>query len=362
MTVDSFVAGPGISPVLGGWRGADLAADPERWRLAVPAATVEDLLRAGPLVDADTVALDPLRPPPATSVETQRFVAEVTRRLSDEPGFVLLTGFPVADGMAVARDTYRALGLLLGCPLPQTVDGEMVLPVDDSGRKPDLPGPQKHRQGIALPFHFDCYTDIIGLLCMRAADVGGLSLLASSKALHDILLTEYPDLLPALYELYPLVLPPLRWADRIEEAPYCEVPVFSRTDGQFAARYSPSVRGDLHLPGVRKLTDDQLAAMDAIDAVLARPGQALAMDLQPGELQLINNFYVLHSRTAFYGTVPGASRLLLRIWLAFSASPALPPDYAMMFSSTAAGTCRGGVFRTDDWMKRFGSRLEPLRN
>ena len=60
------------------------------------------------------------------------------------------------------------------------------------------------------------------------------------------------------------------------------------------------------------------AALDYLDEVTRRPDLRLDMDLLPGDMQLCNNYTILHSRTEFVdGTEPDRKRHMLRLWLKF---------------------------------------------
>ncbi|HTU39783.1 MAG TPA: TauD/TfdA family dioxygenase, partial [Acidimicrobiales bacterium] len=55
------------------------------------------------------------------------------------------------------------------------------------------------------------------------------------------------------------------------------------------------------------------------------------MDLQPGEMQFINNYHVLHGRTAYEDDVAaGYKRHLKRLWLATHALEERPPHFAAL--------------------------------
>jgi hypothetical protein len=52
------------------------------------------------------------------------------------------------------------------------------------------------------------------------------------------------------------------------------------------------------------------------------------MDLQPGDIQLINNYTILHSRTGFVdGPEPHQQRHMLRLWLKFPTTWPLSPEF-----------------------------------
>lgn len=329
-----------VTPVGHGWLGAELSTDPGRWRLEVPSEVADELV-------ALARDVDPAYPDrvgerlPVTSRALQRFAAEVRSRLAGNLGMVLLNGFPLGDE---AVGAYWMLGSLLGRPVSQTKAGQYVVEVADRGADISEPNQRGHRSASALPFHAD-RTDVIGLLCIRAAEEGGGSQVVSSKALHDIVLAERPDLLSVLYGPFPN---DQRDEQREGDAAWIPLPVFSRTDGDFAARYVRRfIEGSQRHADAPRLTPRQVEAMDFLDEVLHRPEVSLAMDLRPGDLQLINNFHLLHARAAFRDRTGEGGRLLVRLWLSFHESPELPPEYAPLFGATGRGQYRGGVWPAD---------------
>ena len=59
------------------------------------------------------------------------------------------------------------------------------------------------------------------------------------------------------------------------------------------------------------------AAIAKMSAMANDPDFNVYMDLQPGEMQFINNYHVLHGRTAYEDDVAhGSKRHLKRLWLA----------------------------------------------
>ncbi|WP_158070358.1 TauD/TfdA family dioxygenase [Nocardiopsis sp. CNR-923] len=285
---------------------------------------------------------EPLAPPPEVSPKVRALLARVRDALAREPEFVLLRGFPMDEEPEVVETAYWLLGTLIGQPVSQTRDGTFLTRVEDRGADIASPIQRGHRSASALAFHAD-RTDVIGLLCVRPAEEGGQSQIVSSKALHNIVLEEAPELLPVLYGTFPN-------DQRGEEQPglpgWCPLPVFSHTEGDFAARYVRRfIEDSQRHPDAPRLTAQQRGAMDILDEILHRPGVALQMDLRPGDLQLINNFQLLHSRSAFRDPVgEGRGRLLLRLWLSFEASPHLPPTYGEIYGETSRGAYRGGVW------------------
>lgn len=347
-----------LAPMGRGWLGSDLVDHEERWHVPVPPDVVEELTAMA--VEARRRGERPNLsvPRPAGLPRTKAFAAEVSDRLSRGLGLVVLTGFPVDAAESIDVElAYWTLGLLLGRPVSQSANGDLLGRVEDRGSDIASPVQRGYESSAALPFHVD-RTDLIGLLCVRPARSGGLSRVASSVAVHDLLLAESPDLTAALYEPFPN---DRRGEEQPGEPPWCDIPVFSQVGTSFACRYVRRfIEGSQRHDAAPRLTERQRAAMDALDAVLERPGVSLDMQLQPGDLQLVNNFHILHARTAFTDQDGGRSRLLLRLWLAFAESPELPVHYRPLYGATTAGSHRGGVWPTAAVPGTIGRRVDDL--
>jgi len=332
-------------PVDGGWLGADLSAETARWRIEMPDDVAAELLSRAREFVTGGVGWEPLARPVPVSSATESLLGEVRAALARGPWLVVLTGFPVDAEPRLVAAGYWLFGQQIGPPVSQTRSGEFLVRVEDRGADIRVPTQRGHRSASALAFHAD-RADVVGLLCVRPAAEGGQSRVVSSRALHNIVLAERPELLPVLYGAFPN-------DQRGEQPPgcpgWCPLPVFSRVDGDFAARYVRRfIEDSQRHEDAPRLTDQQRDAMDLLDEILARPGVALDMDLRPGDLQFINNSQVLHARSAFrdvagQGT-DEAGRLLLRLWLSFGSSPALPDEYAALYGETARGARRGGVW------------------
>jgi hypothetical protein len=359
MVVASGIELPEIKAAPGGWFGSELAQTPELWKLGMPGDVADELLKATADLGPGTVGIDPLQRPPAVSENTRSFIAEVYRRLSDEPGFIVITGFPITDQLELTEAVYGVFGLLVGPPNRQDpFEERFISRIQAVGRDESRRTEQEFRLPEGLEPHVDIGTDLISLLCVRPAQRGGISGVLSTKKLHNLMLEEHPDLLSELYRPIPLTLPPFQVPDGQDVPQWCEIPLFSQIDDRFAGHYDRVwVERSQTLEGAPKLTERHFAAFDAADELMNRPGMILEMDLRPGELQLVNNLYVLHGRTAYYDDDPKHGRLLLRMHLAFPHSPPLPEAYTPLFGATRAGTYRGGKWRTGKLGKRLGAPL-----
>jgi hypothetical protein len=116
--------------------------------------------------------------------------------------------------------------------------------------------------------------------------------------------------------------------------------VFSYYAGNLSCYYSHITI----LQGARKsgrsLTEFESSVLDAFDEIAARSDMRLDMDLQPGDMQLLNNRTVLHARTGWEDyAAPGRKRLMLRLWL----KPTDPRPLAPEVQNVYGGADRSGV-------------------
>ena len=73
------------------------------------------------------------------------------------------------------------------------------------------------------------------------------------------------------------------------------------------------------------------AALALMDELIVKQEFRVDMDLQPGDIQLVNNYSVLHARTAYEDyDEPERWRLLLRLWL--NLPEARPPENIARFT------------------------------
>ena len=81
-------------------------------------------------------------------------------------------------------------------------------------------------------------------------------------------------------------------------------------------------------PEVPRLTPQLEAACDLLDELAESPAIHLDMEFRPGDIQFVNNHWIMHSRTAFEDfPEPENRRHLFRLWLACEDGPALPEVY-----------------------------------
>lgn len=256
-------------------------------------------------------------------------MADVRRELQDGRGVVVLRGLPVAAmGREHAARAFLGIGAHLGTAVSQNAFGHLLGHVRDFGKNYDDPRFRGYQSNAALGFHCD-HCDYVGLLCMQTSQSGGESRIASAVTLYNRMLATRPDLVAVLCRDF--------YFTRHGEVPagkpqWYRQPVFSFHDGYFSARgVSAYIRKAQGLPGVPPFTSEQEEAM----ALYVHTVDACAADIPfaVGDIQLLHNHVMLHSRRAFTDWPDVARRRhLYRLWLKDDAGRPLPADVRENFN------------------------------
>ncbi len=243
------------------------------------------------------------------------FLAAALRELKTGPGVLVLAGFPVDDyPLDEIESIYWGVGTHWGDAVSQSSRGDLLGHVTDkSDPARGIPG-RGYQSARELVMHSDS-AELVGLLCVRQSKSGGENVFASSLRVYDIIQREHPEYIPVLEKGFP-------YHRRGEEAdgqdpitPY-DVPVYSHRGGITSCRYSTEgfIAG-LHELG-RQMTPLERAAVDFFQSAALREGERFDLRAEPGEAVYVNNYEILHSRTAFEDWPEfGRRRLLLRLWL-----------------------------------------------
>lgn len=305
------------------WYGADMARHPERWLETWSAEEIAEIEAAVAGIEARGLELLEMTAADFPLPLAGQRLARVREDVLHGRGFALIRGLPVDRWtLKQAAIAYWGMGLQMGEPCSQNGKGHVLGHVKNLGLNYADAGTRGYQTNARLPFHTDG-SDLVGLLCWRAGRSGGLSSLASSTAIFNEIAARRPELAEVLMQPFCLT----RWGEVPEgRKPWSEAPVFMPKGERMIARY---VRSAIHkgqdLPGVPKLTARQIEALDMLDAVAAESGIALDMELAPGDIQLVCNYNVFHSRTSYEDwPEPERRRHLLRLWLACADGPDLP--------------------------------------
>ncbi|MBT6443786.1 MAG: TauD/TfdA family dioxygenase [Acidimicrobiaceae bacterium] len=321
------------------WRAADLAAD-RSWHLEWDHRELSALdawasVTSGEDPDELVAALAG-----APEILVERAEA-VRSELINGYGLVLLSGLDVGkyDRKSIAV-MFMLFGSLIGSLRSQNAAGHLLGHVTDVGADVDDPATRIYQTNQRQTFHTDS-TDAVGLLCLRTAKEGGVSMVVSVDAVYERLAAEAPKLAARLFE-------PIATDRRNEqpdgELPWFEIPVLSpsgdRVTGIYQRQYIDSAQRFEDAP---RPDEETLLALDAFDAIMNDPTMRFQMDLAPGDMQFVHNHSLLHDRTGFIDhDDPELRRYLLRVWLSLPGDRELPAVFEQRYGTTTVGD-RGGI-------------------
>lgn len=240
------------------------------------------------------------------------------RHLHNRPGYFVLSGLGHLDEVG-ARRFVLAVSDALGGVIPQGFDGELIREVRYRGvtlegtataRYSDTrQGGNPHTDGMHRPGPIPAY---FALHCVRQAVIGGALILIH---VDDLVreLRRRPDVLAALTETVHFDT-----RDHDPAHPATVPRPILELDGDTAhiTYIREYIDSGHRRPGVPPLRPAQLRAMDVLDELLDRPDLQSHRRLEPGQLIVINNRTIVHSRTPFeVEPGDGMDRLLLRTWI-----------------------------------------------
>lgn len=339
--MDTRIASSGVRPEA--WTAAQAAQD-ESWKISLSPNHVRALHHAlahagkqsKPLLEW-TQADFPL------DQDTQRILAQAIAATQGRWGMCLLQGFPVDDWTEEqTRQVYWGISLYMGVARPQNRASDFITDVRDVGSSYKVKGGRGYNTNAKLDFHMDS-CDVVALLCRRTAKAGGASKVVSSMALRDAIAARRPDLMDVLHRSF---YHSQQGAQDPSQKPYYPLSIFGNHPEYFSARANrkntDAVQRDF--PDAPRLSVAQTEALDLIDELTSSELLCYDMELKRGDLQLLNSYVTLHSRTAFEDFDDAdLKRHLFRLWLAIPGSQPLPQDWAVYYIDVRAGAVRGGM-------------------
>jgi hypothetical protein len=318
------VTGPSV------WTGADIANTSD-WLRHLDAAHLAELDRLAKEVRArDDIARLNLKDFPRLGA----IMAKVHDDLTRGRGFVLLRGFPVDKyDLKKIELLYLALGRFLGKPVSQNSYGDLLGHVRDEGKrvmtKGNIQGARGYLSNEALLFHTDL-GDVVALLCINKAVEGGMSSMSSSMTVYNAILAEHPEYLPAYYNGFPFKSveadgAPIEW----------RLPIYTYHDGLLSCAIRRMAIETARLNGM-PYSDLENKALEHLDRTAARQDLRYDMHMEPGDIQLLNNFVTFHARTDFVDADdPAKKRHMLRLWLQLPDGRAFLRKYPTIYDGIA---------------------------
>jgi hypothetical protein len=310
------------------WMGKDLAKSLE-WHVQLPRETLAEIdasirhLR-GRNISFETLAAEYM------PLETFRDkLAELKDEIANGRGFVVLRGLPVENySLPELKMIYWSFGRHFGKATPQSFLGDLIGDIIDlTDEEPDETRRRGYHSGGAQVMHTDA-TDIVSMLSLQIAKVGGESRLCSVHTVHNLMLDNCPGLLKQFYDGFPIRMPDSDAEAMGRPAFMGRKAAYSCKNGKVSCAH---VRGFVDR-GVKAgdftLTPVEVAALDAFEAFSNHPDLCLDYVLRPGDMQFFNNRTVLHGRKHF-DDYPEKSRRrhLLRLWLTVPEWPRLDADH-----------------------------------
>jgi hypothetical protein len=339
---------PGVSPMPEGfiegptaWRRADIEHDTS-WRYNLSEAEIRELdnaMRSTMAQGLDIIEINRANFPLPTLGDTLR---QLRNELIEGRGLTQIRGVPVGDySKEESARLFFGIGAHMGSLRSQNAEGHVLGHVCDLSHdyknNADL---RAYRAGGPLRFHTDS-VDIVGLLCLQAAREGGESKVVSSATIHNELLKRRPDLVPELYR-------PI-YRDRRGEVPegkdpWWIMPIFQWYEGRINSHFSEVyIRSVERFPEAPRFTKAQLETLDLIQEIAEDPENYLTMEFKEGDIQLVHNHEILHSRHHYRDwDDPARRRYLLRLWICPPNGRPLPPAYAERYGNIDIGD-RGGI-------------------
>ncbi|MCC6367206.1 MAG: TauD/TfdA family dioxygenase [Bryobacterales bacterium] len=309
----------------GAWRG-DQFSSAEEWTYTLSPRLLEELDASLRRIRAEGKLISHLSPADYSLPSFARDAERLRREVRSGRGFLVVRGL-AADSYTPeeAAILYWGIAVHLGHPIPQNANDEYLFRVRDEGydfhRQYGAKGVRISRTSSAIDFHTDSsaayagYTpDIVSLLALQVAKEGGETAIVSAQSVHNILREERPDCLRRLYE-------PFFFDRRAElrpgESPTISAPLFTYGDA-LAIRYFRFNLLKGHEAAGVPLTPHDLESLECLEQACRRDGLAVRFHMRRGDMQFVNNRFILHSRTAFEDhEEPARRRNFLRLWMRY---------------------------------------------
>jgi len=320
------------------WRGPALEKSHD-WIHHLEPAEIEDLGECLRAVQSRGLRMDQITRADFALPVLAPKLARIRREVLHGRGFVMIRGLPVERYSKLeAAILYWGIGMHLGQAVSQNAKGHLLGHVRNLGHSMTNTSQRGYASTEALRYHID-EADIVGLLCLQPSMSGGESTIVSSIAIHNAIMQEAPELLRLLYQPY--------YIDRRGEVPegakpYYPMPIFAYHEGKLTTWLSPQyTTSSQRFDEVPRYTQAQWDAMHLVEKLADDPRFRLNIAFGRGDIQFLNNYVVLHSRTEYQEyPEPERKRHLLRLWLAAPDARPLPPFHVARYGDDR----RGGVY------------------
>lgn len=327
------------------WTCDTLKNDP-RWIVRLSAADIQEVDRALAHAKRHQASVPAMGQADFPLEHLALRLRAICQELAHGLGIVLVRGLPMERySKADAGLIYWGLGRHMGRSIAQNAYGDVLGHVFDLGKDPRTDTSARgYQSSLKLPFHTDA-ADVVGLMCLRTARAGGASSVVSSLSIYNAMAERHPALLQRLTEDFYF---DARNEHAEGEAPYYCTPIYQRLGERVFCRYVRRyIESAQRFDAVPRLDAQQIEALDQFEALQTDPQLRYDMELEPGDLQFLSNYVMLHSRTAYDDHEEvDRKRHLLRLWLNIPEQGAIPPSFASRarFSEHWSRTPRAPIY------------------
>lgn len=269
-------------------------------------------------------------------------VAQKIARVMDEvehgPGVGLFSGLPVDRyDERTTRTAYWGLATHFGTAISQNSRGERMAEVIDRGNDHDDMNVRGYKTKAALAPHVDSCA-MTTLLCVQSAQNGGDSLITSAINVYNRVLAEFPEYLDVYERGFQHDLRGEGPTGRLDEVTHHEIPVFSYHAGRLSCAFNNRIMRSAREKVGPPLSTHEIEAIDLIIQLAQDPRAQYRMRLAPGDIQIVNNYTVLHARDTYEdSTIADEKRCLLRLWLNPLVARNVAPNFADRYNTGPGG-------------------------
>jgi hypothetical protein len=303
------------------WMGDDMRATDE-WIHVLGAAEIADLDQALRGVQKRGLEMVDVTKADFPLPVLVPFLTKLECEVRTGRGFYLLRGIPVEN--YTDEEVFLimwGIGTHLGTKVSQNAFGELLGHVYDYQRDLSDVRTRGYQTNTRLRFHVD-RADMTSLLCLRKAKQGGMSQIVSSGSVHNKILSEHPEYLPSLYEGVPYI-----FIEEVGEMRSWKESVFSVTDDVLSCSIRRNTVQKAIDSNTVPFSDFEFEALHYFDDVAEDPAFVLEMDMEPGDIQFVNNYTIMHGRSGFVDFAEVEKRRhVVRLWLQFF-TPRPTADY-----------------------------------
>ena len=332
---------PDLSLLPASWKGIDLSKNKSLWVKTFSNQEILELENATFKFLKSKKDLSQMKRKEFILPTLSNDLIKLQKELMNGLGFKLLKGIPTEKyNIKQLAVMYYGIGLHIGSPRSQNAKGHLLGHVKDLGLNLKNRDVRVYQTNERQHFHTDS-SDVVGLMCLKEARHGGISMLASTITVYNEFKSKFPHLLKYLFK-------PIS-RDRRGEIPTGEKPFYNlsvlhwykdKLTGVYHRGYIDSAQ---NYSDSIKLSKNHRLALDKFDEITNDNKIYLKMKFSPGDIQFVYNHSILHDRTSYIDWEDeNKKRHLLRLWLSLKNDRPLPKSFSQRYGSIEIGN-RGGI-------------------